>query len=108
MKIEIIPKLAKTCSSRDYKKTQKKLILDSFSKKVIENTKKLDNHKNTIRLIDGNNNLIVFKGDISQPFKSIDDITCQLFVNHKELENTTEIYKEIINNLKGTCIILNN
>ena len=58
-------------------------ILDSFSKKVIENTKKLDNHKNTIRLIDGNNNLIVFKGDISQPFKSIDDITCQLFVNHK-------------------------
>lgn len=83
-------------------------MLEKFSKEVVENTVNIKNHTNTIRIIDGNNNLVVFKGVIKQPYRSANDIRCKLLVNHKEYPESKVTYQRIIDFMKGTCVILNN
>lgn len=58
-----------------------------------------------IRIIDDANNLIILKGAIRQPFKSDEDIYCQLSVNHKSVMPSDDIYHKIIRNMKGNCLI---
>lgn len=60
---------------------------------------------NKIRIIDDANNLIIMQGAIRQPFKDKNDIFCQLFVNHKTVLPDENVYKKIISNLKGNCLI---
>lgn len=60
---------------------------------------------NKIRIIDDANNLIIMQGAIRQPFKDKNDIFCQLLVNHKTVIPDENVYKKIISNLKGNCLI---
>ena len=61
---------------------------------------------NKIRIIDDANNLIIMQGAIRQPFKDKSDIFCQLLVNHKTVLPNEDVYRKIISNLKGDCLIL--
>ena len=108
--ISLLDSLPHTKQSKNINKTKKSSLspelFNSFVQSVKESTMKLDTKGNVVRIIDDANNLIVFKGQMKQPFKSVNDIYCQLFVNDKEISPCNENYKKIIEYIRGDVIIV--
>lgn len=108
--ISLLDSLPHTKQSKNISKTKKSALspelFNTFVKTVMDSTMKLDTKGNIVRIIDDANNLIVFKGQMKQPFRSVNDIYCQLFVNDKELKPCKENYEKIIDYIRGDVIIV--
>lgn len=108
--INLLDSLPHTKQSKNISKTKKSALspelFNKFVQSVKESTMKLDTKGNVVRIIDDANNLIVFKGQMKQPFRTVNDIYCQLFVNDKEINPCDENYKKIIEYIRGDVIIV--
>ena len=108
--ISLLDSLPHTKQSKNISKIKKSALspelFNKFVQSVKESTMKLNTKGNVVRIIDDANNLIVFKGQMKQPFRSINDIYCQLFVNDKEISPCDENYKKIIEYIRGDVIIV--
>ena len=85
------------------------LSVETFNKFVATvrtSTLRFDTSNNIIRIIDDANNLLVFKGQMKQPFRDSRDVYCQISMNNKEIPCTDDCFAKIINSLKGNVFIL--
>lgn len=85
------------------------LSVETFNKFVTTvrtSTLRFDTTNNIIRIIDDANNLLVFKGQMKQPFRDSRDVYCQISMNNKEIPCNDDCFTKIINSLKGNIFIL--
>lgn len=81
-------------------------VFNKFVTSVRTSTLRFDTTNNIIRIIDDANNLLVFKGQMKQPFRDSRDVYCQVSMNNQEVPCTKDCFEKIIQSLKGDILIL--
>lgn len=81
-------------------------VFNKFVTSVRTSTLRFDTTNNIIRIIDDANNLLVFKGQMKQPFRDSRDVYCQVSMNNQEVPCTKDYFEKIIQSLKGDILIL--